>query len=594
MTDLVALARQAVETHPHADIEAALEFCETVCPDFCATSNDRLVKLGRSLRSLVELANDNAEFDLASSLDLQVQECQVLMSGNIRVPTVKFGKTLLDMPVVTLGCMRFQQEWGARITDINMVGSDCQDNLVAILKHAISMGIVHIETARGYGCSELQLGVALKQLFRTGFCQRSDLIIQTKVPANSDPQAFRSALETSFKNLQVDYVDLFALHGINFDEQLDWIWGRDGDNCWAVVEEYRKAGKVRHVGFSTHGATELILECIGRGCFDYVNLHYHYFGSYTASGGGGDGQGNLAAVKLAAEKNMGIFVISPFDKGGRLYAPSRRLRSLTLPEMEPMTFKSWWIWNHHRLQGDLPALHTYTVGAARPADLDQPAVAAHLHATQPDQVLDKLVAVRDRLEAVKIEKLGREWVETWWNGLPKAKSSAYLVEHNQVVWIYNSIVAFGMYEFGKARYNSFEKNGSKWEPNKSAEENIDKNIGRNAWGFVPGLPLNSNIDYTEDLKNVPRENFERVKEAEAFVYRFCRDRTQPEENGIKDRLVKKFRRNFSVSSQLFRVPNLTFEEGDNEKDDKPAIPKDWETAYDMRPWPDYPDQPSRS
>jgi predicted aldo/keto reductase-like oxidoreductase len=91
------------------------------------------------------------------------------------------------MPIVTLGCMRFQQQWGASISQMNQVYTDCQDNLLSILRQALAYGINHIETARGYGCSELQLGVALKQLMMTGEVKREDLIIQTKVPPKEDP-----------------------------------------------------------------------------------------------------------------------------------------------------------------------------------------------------------------------------------------------------------------------------------------------------------------------------------------------------------------------------------------------------------------------
>ncbi len=195
------------------------------------------------------------------------------------------------------------------------------------MKTAVGYGITHIETARGYGCSELQLGVALKQLFRTGVCKREDLIIQTKVPANEDPVAFREALELSFKNLQIEYLDLFALHGMNYEEQFGWVFGGN-HNCMNVIREYMAAGRIRHLGFSTHGSADFIKKCINTDVFEYVNLHYHYFGSYTASGGGHDGRGNLDNVKLLAEKNMGCFIISPFDKGGRVYAPSKKLRSL--------------------------------------------------------------------------------------------------------------------------------------------------------------------------------------------------------------------------------------------------------------------------
>jgi uncharacterized protein len=580
MSSLSQLARDAVAKHPDSAIEA-LAFVHHAVPSFLHESNDRLVKVGRSIISLVRANNEQLE----SGLGLVVQECQLLLRREeIKVSKVRFGKTGIEMPIVTLGCMRFQQEWGPRITKMDQVGSDCQDNLVAILKQAITYGMNHIETARGYGCSELQLGVALKQLFQTGFVKREDLIIQTKIPPNEDPVAFREAIEQSLKNLQVEYVDLFAFHGLNFDEQYGWIFG-DGNTCLSVIKEYIAAGKIRHLGFSTHASTDLILKCIKTDVFDYVNMHYHYFGSYTASGGGHDGKGNLDCAKLLAEKDMGCFIISPFDKGGRLYAPSKKLRSLTLPEMEPMTFKSFWIWKHHQIYDNYPQLHTYTVGAGRPSDLDQPAIAAYLHATKPDETLAKVKAVTARLDQAQVIALGQAWVDTWWKGLPKNTENKHLVEHNQLVWLYNSVKSFGLYDFAKARYGAFEGNEKKWDESKTPEQNIAENVGKNPWGFVPGRPLKPDVDYSEDLKNVPEENQDRVKEAENFVYKWLRDPSLDKDETKEGPLQR-------TRSFIRRSMKQKAQDQDATHEEDP-LPDEWGTSYDMRPWPDYPDRPPR-
>jgi len=294
---LAKAAMEAVGAHPDSHIEVAMSFLKVVCPKYLLQSNDCLLKVGRRLVCLVE-----NEYNLETALLPLVEECHLIASNAVKVPKVRFGKTELQMPIVTLGCMRFQMEWGPRITNMNMVGSDCQDNLVAIVKHAFSLGINHIETARGYGCSELQLGVALKQLMESGLVKREDFILQTKLAPMENVDDFRKGLETSFKNLQVEYVDLFALHGCNMPHQYGWVFGDNG--CWQVVEEYMKEGKIRHVGFSTHGPPDLIQKFIDTDKFEYANLHYHYFGSYTATGCG-EYAGNIGNVRLMNEKDMG-------------------------------------------------------------------------------------------------------------------------------------------------------------------------------------------------------------------------------------------------------------------------------------------------
>lgn len=134
-------ARDAVALHPNSDIEVALAFLLQAMPSFVSESNDRLVKLGRRIRYLVNADDDSkTSVDLEQGLALLLEECHFLSPAEndypasaFKVPRVRFGKTGLQMPIVTLGCMRFQQEWGQRITNLNQVGSDCQDNLVVIL-----------------------------------------------------------------------------------------------------------------------------------------------------------------------------------------------------------------------------------------------------------------------------------------------------------------------------------------------------------------------------------------------------------------------------------------------------------------------------
>ena len=454
---------------------------------------------------------------------------------------------------------------------MNQVGGDCQDNLVAILRTAIlDYGMVHIETARAYGCSELQLGAALAQLFLTGTVQRSDLIIQSKVNPSPDPAVFRAELEKSMTLLGVDYLDLFSIHGMNLPEHYEQCFGGEGNNCMAVVQEFVAAGKIRHVGFTTHGHTDMIIKAIETGAFEYVNLHYHFIGSYTDSGYGNTRTGgNLEVLELLKSKDMGIFIISPFDKGGALYAPSRIFRNLCAPDFEPMVFHSLWLWNHDKLvdASGNPACDTFTIGAARPSDLDEAALAAYYHRTQPDETLQKVAAVQNRLLKAYETAVGTSWMNSWWKGLPKAISSQYQIEHNQMVWLYNCVQAFGMYKFAKMRYASFEGNAKTWDYSKSAEENHEKR-GTRGWGYVPGLPLDPEQDYAQDLSEVPAENMSRVLEAEAFCLKWLTSPVADKEGEKKD-------------------------DGESVKKVKVELPAEWETAYDLRTWPDYPDQPAR-
>ena len=75
------------------------------------------------------------------------------------LPTRRFGRTELEIPLLSLGGMRFQQSW----TDLpaDQITSASQTQLEATLKRAVDLGFHHVETARHYGSSERQLGWAL-------------------------------------------------------------------------------------------------------------------------------------------------------------------------------------------------------------------------------------------------------------------------------------------------------------------------------------------------------------------------------------------------------------------------------------------------
>ncbi|HRI87978.1 MAG TPA: aldo/keto reductase, partial [Candidatus Hydrogenedentes bacterium] len=205
----------------------------------------------------------------------------------------RFGKTELQLPVISCGGMRFQQSWNTG----DDVSEESQKNLEATVRRALELGINHIETARGYGTSEFQLGKILPQL------PREQIIVQTKVSPFEDPKQFEDVFNFSMDLLKLDYIDLFSFHGINNLTLLDHT-----KRCLETAQRWKREGRIRHIGFSTHAATECILKTIALDAFEYVNLHWYYVF-----------QDNWPAIVEAHKRDMGVFIISPNDKGGLLY-----------------------------------------------------------------------------------------------------------------------------------------------------------------------------------------------------------------------------------------------------------------------------------
>src|SRR5690606_1260091 len=125
----------------------------------------------------------------------------------------RFGRTEIAMPVFSCGGMRYQDAWQDK--PLGEISKENQENLEATIRRAVELGINHIETARGYGSSERQLGLILPQF------PRDEIIVQTKIAPETDPEVFRRNLEESFDRLRLDYFDLVAVHGINNQELLE-------------------------------------------------------------------------------------------------------------------------------------------------------------------------------------------------------------------------------------------------------------------------------------------------------------------------------------------------------------------------------------
>src|SRR6185295_5267622 len=132
----------------------------------------------------------------------------------------RFGRTELQMPVISCGGMRYQFKWD----DVppHQIPPDNQANLEACIHRAVEVGINHIETARGYGTSEMQLGNVLPKL------PRDKITVQTKVSPKATAAEFLKTFETSMAYLRLKHVDLLSLHGINNRELLDWSLKKGG------------------------------------------------------------------------------------------------------------------------------------------------------------------------------------------------------------------------------------------------------------------------------------------------------------------------------------------------------------------------------
>ena len=140
---------------------------------------------------------------------------------------------------------------GERVSAIGMGGFHIgapklsEDESVRLIRSGIDSGITFMDNSWDYnkGESEVRMGKALKDGYR------QKVFLMTKLDGRTK-QAAMQQLDESLRRLQTDHVDLIQHHEIIRFEDPDRIFGEGG--AQEAVLEAKKAGKVRHIGFTGH------------------------------------------------------------------------------------------------------------------------------------------------------------------------------------------------------------------------------------------------------------------------------------------------------------------------------------------------------
>ncbi|MDJ0845397.1 aldo/keto reductase [Crocosphaera sp.] len=328
----------------------------------------------------------------------------------------RFGKTNLDLSIFSLGTMRCLSS---------------ESGFYETLERAISLGINHLETARGYGKSEQFLGNFLQQ---QTLVSREKLYITTKLTPTPDADSMSQWIDQSLERLQLDYIDCVAIHGINTWEHLQWI--TDPNGCFLPLKRALDDRKIHHLGFSTHGSLEVILAAIETDLFEFVNLHYYYFF-----------QRNESAIALAAQKDMGIFIISPGDKGGLLYTPSALLQDLCAP-FSPLALTYRFLLSDRRIT-------TLSTGASHPQELDSILSLFEQNNQLTPEESNKLNQLEEHLNRV----LETEKCSQCYQCLPCPES----INIPEILRLRNLAIGYDMKAYGQYRYGMLE-NAGHWFP----------------------------------------------------------------------------------------------------------------------------------
>jgi len=165
------------------------------------------------------------------------------------VPTRPFGKTGIDVPILSLG------------------GSVDLRNSLLLLKQAVRWGVTYWDTAHSYGGGNSEKGIG--KYFGKFPEDRKKIFLVTKSGAWTLKGMTRQ-LDQSLERMKTDYIDLFFVHGISSIGELD-----DQTKRWA--ERAKSDGKIRFFGFSTHSnMEECLLDASRLGWIDGIMMGYNY------------------------------------------------------------------------------------------------------------------------------------------------------------------------------------------------------------------------------------------------------------------------------------------------------------------------------
>ena len=187
-----------------------------------------------------------------------------------------------------------------------------REEALPMIHTAFEAGLNYIDTAVGYsnGDSQRVVGEALK-----GW--RDKIVVSTKNPEYDDDKIWWQNLEDSLERLQVDSIDIYNHHSLNWER-----YTQDVEPRLAKFMQQAKAqGVIKHICCSFHDSNENLIKLIETGYVESITLQYNMLDRKLEEG-----------VALAHERGIGIVVMGPVA-GGRLGVDSPVLREL-IPGVE--------------------------------------------------------------------------------------------------------------------------------------------------------------------------------------------------------------------------------------------------------------------
>lgn len=239
---------------------------------------------------------------------------------------MQYRKNRQGEPISILGygCMRFTKKG-------NSIDIDKAEKEVMA---AIRGGVNYLDTAYIYPGSEVTLGEILKR----NHC-REQVSIATKLPQYliKSEAALDKYFNEQLSRLQTDYVDYYLMHMLTDIAAWEKLC-KLGIKEW--IAKKKEEGKIKNLGFSFHGNTEMFLQILDAYDWDFCQIQYNYMDEHSQAGRKG--------LQAAAEKNIPVIIMEPLRGGKLVDLLPEKAKKLIADNERKRTPAEWafrWLWN---------------------------------------------------------------------------------------------------------------------------------------------------------------------------------------------------------------------------------------------------------
>ena len=295
------------------------------------------------------------------------------------------GKTGEAVSILGFGCMRLP------VAGPNPSCID-EDLAIAMIRTAIDQGVNYLDSAWPYhgasgftepGASEPLVGRALLGGYR------EKVKVATKLPSwmVKNRADMNRILDLQLERLQTTHIDFYLAHTLNARY---WAAMQEADLA-GFLEEARKDGRIKHVGFSFHDRFSVFQDIVEGYDWDFAQIQYNYLDREYQAG--------EAGLKLAAGKGMGVVVMEPLRGGFLINQMPDRLRAHLAGVRPSWSLADWglrWLWSQ-------PEISLVLSGMSTMAHVEENIAIARNAEPLSDEEASAIDAVRD--EFMKLIKV---------------------------------------------------------------------------------------------------------------------------------------------------------------------------------------------